>query len=245
MNRKIILITGGTTGIGFSCAEYLLGKGYDVIITGRNQDNLTIALEKLQGNVSGYLSDVTKLEDLNDLVDIVKTNVGTIDGLFVNAGVFIPSAFEETTEEVFDKTMDVNFKGAFFTVQKFVPILKNPSSIVLTTSIAVFTAFMGGSVYSASKAAMESLARSLSFELAPKGIRVNVLSPGVTETPIQRKAGMSEEDVKNMVSSIEASSPIGRVLHPDDMAPVVEFLMSDGSKALRNEVIIVDGGTTL
>lgn len=245
METKIIIITGGTTGIGFACAKYLLNLNYQVIITGRTKENLDKAVSELGNNSIGILSDTSSLKDIDDLVLKVKNQFGKIDGLFVNAGIFKASDFEGTSEELFDETMNINFKGAFFTVQKFVPILKNPSSIVLNTSIVVFKAFADTSVYTASKAALESIAKVLNIELASKGIRINIVSPGVTESPIQKKSGMSDEAIDNLLEHFSATSPIGRIVQPTDIAPIVEFLLSDNSRVLRNEKIIVDGGTTL
>ena len=154
MNSKIVLITGGTTGIGFACADYLLGLDYRVIITGRTRENLDRAVAKLGINCIGILSDTSSLEDIDDLVAKVKNQFGKIDGLFVNAGIFKAASFQETTESLFDETMNVNFKGAFFTIQKFIPILNNPASVVLNTSIVVFRSFANTSIYTASKAAL-------------------------------------------------------------------------------------------
>jgi NAD(P)-dependent dehydrogenase (short-subunit alcohol dehydrogenase family) len=243
--KKTIVITGGTTGIGFACAEYLLGEGYEVIITGRTKENLEEALVKLDNKARGFLSDTSKLSEIDQLVRSIEKKFNTIDGLFINAGIFKAASFEGTTEEIFNETMGVNFKGAFFTVQKFIPIMNNPSSIVLNTSVVVFKAFADTSVYTASKAAIESIAKVLNLELAPKGIRVNVISPGVTESPIQQKSGMSDEAIKNMLDHFSSNSPIGRIVNPKDIAPVLEFLVSDKSLVLRNEKIIVDGGTTM
>jgi NAD(P)-dependent dehydrogenase (short-subunit alcohol dehydrogenase family) len=243
--KKTIVITGGTTGIGFACAEYLLDEGYEVIITGRTKENLEEALVKLDNKATGFLSDTSKLFEIDQLVRSIEKKFNTIDGLFINAGIFKAASFENTTEAVFDETMDVNFKGAFFTVQKFIPIMNNPSSIVLNTSVVVFKAFADTSIYTASKAAIESIAKVLNLELASKGIRVNVISPGVTESPIQQKSGMSDEAIKNMLDHFSNNSPIGRIVNPKDIAPILEFLVSDKSLVLRNEKIIVDGGTTM
>lgn len=243
--NKIVVITGGTSGIGLACAKYLVAKNYQVIITGRNEENLEKALSELGKNAFGYISDTSVLDDIDDLVNQIKENHGSIDGLFINAGIFKSIGFEDTNEALFDETMNINFKGAFFTVQKFIPILKNPSSIVLNTSIAVFKAFPNASVYSASKAALESIAKVLNLELAQKGIRINVVSPGVTHTPIQKKSGMTDEAIDGLLQYLSETSPIGRVVLPEDIAPIVEFLVSDNSLVLRNEKIVVDGGSTL
>lgn len=245
MNNKTIVITGGTTGIGFACAAYLLNLNYNVIITGRTKENLEKAVSKLGENSTGFLSDTSSLSAIDDLVFKIKNEFGKIDGLFVNAGIFKASNFEGTTEDLFDDTINVNFKGAFFTVQKFIPILKNPSSIVLNTSIVVFKAFANTSIYTASKAALESLSKVLNIELADKGIRTNIVSPGVTESPIQKKSGMTDTAINELLNHFSSTSPIGRIVQPTDIAPIVEFLLSDKSLVLRNEKIIVDGGTTL
>ncbi|WP_103864473.1 SDR family oxidoreductase [Aquimarina sp. I32.4] len=245
MNTKTVVITGGTTGIGFACAKYLIDLGYKVVLTGRTQRNLDNALLKLGKNVIGYLSDTSNLSEIDTLVAQLKNTFGKIDGLFINAGIFKASSFEDTSESLFDETMSINFKGAFFTIQKFIPILTNPSSIVLNTSIVVFKTFADTAVYTASKAALESIAKVLNIELAPKGIRTNVVSPGVTESPIQKKSGMSDEAITNLLDHFSSTSPIGRIVQPNDIAPIVEFLISDKSLVLRNEKIIVDGGTTL
>ncbi|AWV97355.1 SDR family oxidoreductase [Arcticibacterium luteifluviistationis] len=245
MKKKIIVITGGTTGIGFACAEYLISEEYKVIITGKTKANLDIALSKLGNNATGFLSDTSSIVEIDELVLKIKTQFKQIDGLFVNAGIYKSANFLSTDEELFDQTMNVNFKGAFFTIQKLIPLLKNPSSIVLNTSVVVFKAFANTSVYTASKSALESLAQVLNVELANKGIRINMVSPGVTESPIQKKSGMTEEAISNLLKHFSSTSPIGRIVKPTDIAPIVEFLLSDKSLVLRNEKIIVDGGSTL
>lgn len=245
MTTKTIVITGSTTGIGFACASYLITQNYRVIITGKNPKNVNTALELLNHKAVGYVSDTSNLSDITTLVMSIKDSFGTIDGIFINAGIFKAASFETTTEELFDQTMNINFKGAFFTLQQFIPILNNPSSIVLNTSIAVFKAFADTSAYSASKAALESIAKVLNIELASKGIRINIVSPGVTKTPIQKKSGMSDEAIDTLLNHFSETSPLKRIVEPLDIAPIVEFLLSNKSIPLRNEKIVVDGGTTL
>lgn len=243
--KKVILITGGTSGIGLACAEYLIKNNYEVIITGRSQTNLNNALAHLNHQAVGLLSDTSKLTDIDQLAQFVKEKYTQIDGLFLNAGIFHSASFEDTDEALFDQTMNINFKGAFFTTQKFIPLLKNPSSVVFNTSIVVFKAFANTAAYTASKAALESIAKVLNTELSDKGIRFNIVSPGVTQSPIQQKSGMSEQAIENLLSHFATTSPIGRIVQPQDIAPIVEFLMSDRSSVLRNEKIIIDGGTTM
>lgn len=245
MKKKIVVITGGTTGIGFACAEHLISAGYEVIITGKLARNVTIAVQKLGNGVTGFVSDTSDLNAIDTLVSSILSKYGKIEGLFINAGIFRASSFEQTSESIFDETMNVNFKGAFFTIQKFLPILNNPASIVLNTSFVVFRAFANTSVYTASKAALESVAKVLNLELAARGIRVNIISPGVTESPIQKKSGMTDHAIKNLLEHFTKTSPLGRIIQPGDIAPVLEFLVSDKSLVLRNEKIVVDGGTTL
>ncbi|MEO0473577.1 MAG: SDR family oxidoreductase [Bacteroidota bacterium] len=245
MNQKTIVITGGNSGIGFACADYLIKHDFHVIITGRDSTKLDHALQKLGGKAEGYLVDAGDLTQIDGWVQSLQSEGRKIDGLFINAGIFVAAEFESTTEEIFDTSMNINFKGPFFTIQKFLPLLNNPSSIVLNTSIVVFKAFMNTSIYTSSKAALESLARVLNIELAPRGIRTNIISPGVTKTPILEKAGMSRSEVDQLMKSLEDSLPIGRAVLPTDIAPVLKFLMSDESMVLRNEKIIIDGGSTL
>ncbi|WP_298418363.1 SDR family oxidoreductase [uncultured Kordia sp.] len=245
MKNKVIVITGGTSGIGLACAKYLINEGCKVIITGRTKTTLENALKELGINAVGFVSDTSKLSAIDVLVTSVKEKFQKIDGLFINAGIFKSANFEETTESLFDETMHINFKGAFFTIQKFIPLLNNPSSIVLNTSIVVFKAFASTSVYTASKAALESIAKVLNVELASKGIRVNVISPGVTQSPIQKKSGMTDEAINDLLTHFSTTAPIGRIVQPADIAPIVSFLLSENSWVLRNEKVIIDGGATL
>ncbi|MEM9919182.1 MAG: SDR family oxidoreductase [Bacteroidota bacterium] len=245
MNQKTVVITGGTSGIGFACAAYLNQHGFKVIITGRNPSKLDESLAKLGKDTEGYLVDAGNLEQIQHWVDTLQSKGHTIDGLFLNAGIFKPASLESTTEALFDETMDINFKGPFFTIQKFLPILNTPASIVLNTSIVVFKAFPNSSVYSCSKAALESLSKVLNIELAGRGIRTNIISPGITHTPILEKSGMSPQEVNALMDNLESTLPIGRRVLPSDIAPILQFLLSDESAVLRNEKIVIDGGYTL
>lgn len=245
MDKKTIIITGGTSGIGLACADHLIKKNYRVIITGRNKNKLEDSLKTLGPYAEGYLVDAGDLDQITQWVNDLKNGGIKIDGLFINAGVFTAIDLESTTEEIFDQTMNINFKGPYFTIQRMLPLLKNPSSIVLNTSIVVFKGFPNTSVYTSSKAALESLARVLNLELANRGIRINIISPGVTQTPILEKAGMSAEAVDELMKNLESSLPIRRPVQPTDIAPVLAFLVSEDSLVLRNEKIIVDGGSTL
>ena len=239
------MITGGTSGIGFHCAAYLIQQGYQVILTGRNQDKIQDTINKLGSSAAGYLVDSGNLDQLDRLISILQAKAQKIDGLFLNAGIFKPAEFEQTTESLFDETMNINFKGPFFAIQRFIPLLNNPSSVVLNTSIVVDKAFRNTAAYTASKAALESICKVLNLELAPKGIRTNVISPGVTKTPILEKAGMSSKAVEDLMKNLEQSLPIGRPVLPTDIGPILAFLLSEASQVLRGEKIVVDGGSTL
>ena len=241
--KKTILITGGTSGIGLASAAYLINTGYNVLITGRSAENLRTAKEILGHQVHTYLCDAVKISDIEHLAEAIQKDHQRLDGIFINAGVYQSSALSETSERFFDEMMNINFKGAFFTIQKLLPLLNLQSSIVLNTTLLLEKAFANASVYIASKAALDAIANVLNIELADREIRVNIISPGTTITPIQEKAGMNEEDMVNFYAFGE-SSPLGRMIMPNDIAPVVEFLMSDKSIAMRGVRLGVDGGIT-
>ena len=245
MNRKTVVITGGNSGIGLACADYLSQRNFRVLITARNPSRLEACIRALGGRVEGYLVDAGNLDQIGAWVAQLAAKGERSDGLFINAGIFRATDFESTTEAIFDQTMQVNFKGPFFTIQKLLPLFQRPASIVLNTSVAVMRAFPNTSAYTASKAALESLAQVLNVELADWGIRTNIISPGVTNTPILEKAGLSKDEVSDLLERLADSLPIGRAVLPTDIAPILRFLVSDESLVLRNEKIIVDGGATL
>lgn len=242
MSVKTYLITGGTAGIGFSLAKSLGAQGHRVIITGRDTQRVNAAASEL--NCMGYVADSQNLKQISQLAEALSKDQITLDGLVLNAGVFHPALLMETTPEDFDLTMSVNTKGPFFTLQKLIPLLKAPSSVVFVSSIVVHKAFEGCSVYSASKAGFEGIIRVANLELAALNIRINSVQPGVTATEIQGKAGMSKAEQASFFETLE-STPLGRVLEANDQVGAIEFLLSDGSLALRNAVIEVAGGQTL
>ncbi len=242
MRTKTYLITGGTAGIGFNLAQSLKLKGHRVIITGRDAQRVATAAANL--DCIGYVADSQNLNQISQLAsDLSKDNI-SLDGLVLNAGVFHPKSFMQSTPEDFDTTINVNTKGPFFTLQALAPLMANPSSVVFISSIVVHKAFEGCSVYSASKAAFEAVVRVANLELASLNIRVNSVQPGVTATEIQSKAGMSKDDQNAFFGTLQ-TTPLGRVLSAQDQVGAIEFLLSDGSIALRNAVIEVAGGQTL
>lgn len=242
MIPKNYLITGGTAGIGYSVAKSLVEQGHNVIITGRDALRVSNTAATLKCN--GYVADSENLNDLTRLAEHLAKDHIKLNGLVLNAGIFHPKSFLETTPEDFDTTMNINTKGPFFTLQKLAPLLQNPSSVVFVSSIAVHKAFEGCSVYAASKAAFEGVIRVANLELAARNIRINSVQPGVTATEIQRKAGMSEADQAAFFESL-VETPLGRVLSAQDQVGAIEFLLGENSLALRNAVIEVAGGQTL
>ncbi len=190
LSGKKALITGGTTGIGFATAKLFLEEGAQVAIAGQSQERLQAALSRLGDNAVGIQADLSTVDGVQGMINRVKSDFGSLDILVANAGITKPLPASTVDEANINEQFDINFKGVFFAVQKALPILQNPASIVLTTSCLNETGMPGMSIYAASKAAVRSLARSLSAELVEKGIRVNAVSPGPIETPIYSKLGM-------------------------------------------------------
>lgn len=242
LNGKTAVITGGTSGIGFATAQLFLEEGARVIVTGQNETRLQEAAQKLGDNATPVLANVKNLAELDLLAERVAEIFGSIDVLFVNAGVAKVAPFKQVTEARFDEEMAINLKGAFFTVQKLEPVMKDGGSIILTTTCLDQTAMMGESVYSASKAAVRSLARSFSLELLDRKIRVNAIAPGAIETPIWSKIEMPQEAMEQAAQQVIGQTPAGRFGKPEEIAKAVLFLASDDSSFMLGEEILVDGG---
>ncbi|MCX4029256.1 SDR family oxidoreductase [Endozoicomonas sp. SM1973] len=242
MKDKTVLITGGTSGIGLALAEHLVKSAHHVIITGRDQTKVDRVSQAL--GCLGLVADSANTHQLVQLSKSLQKDNIRLDGLVLNAGVFYPESFVTTTEEVYDLTMTINTKGPLFTLQSLLPTLNNPSSVVFVSSIVVNKAFANAASYSASKAAFEAIARVANLELAPRGIRINSVRPGVTATEIQSKAGMTSEQQSGLFKSMQ-STALGRVMQPDDQVGAIEFLLSNQSLAMRNAVLDVDGGYLL
>jgi NAD(P)-dependent dehydrogenase (short-subunit alcohol dehydrogenase family) len=242
MQSKTILITGATSGIGLALAKQCVALGNQVIITGRNQTKLDQVASQL--GVKAYLADSADLAQLVLLGEALQQDGIVLDGVVLNAGVFYPSSFVETTAANFDETIGINTKGPFFTLQALLPSLAQPASVVFISSIVVTKGFAGCSTYAASKAAFEATIRVLNIELADRGIRINSIRPGITATDIQAKAGMTKEQEMALFESLKAT-PVGRELNADDHLGAALYLLDDASLALRNAVIEVDGGYTL
>jgi NAD(P)-dependent dehydrogenase (short-subunit alcohol dehydrogenase family) len=239
---KNAVITGGSSGMGFTMAKLLVDGGAHVVITGRSQATLDAARERLGENAVAVRGDVASLPDLDALADRVKDELGTIEALFVNAGIAPLTPFESTTEEVYDELFAINVKGAYFTVQKLAPLLSTGAGVVLTTSIANVIGMLDTSVYAAGKAALRSMARSLSRELLPRGIRVNALSPGPIDTGILENT-MTEEAAEQFKAERVADNPMKRFGTPEEVARAAAFLAFDATYTTGTE-LAVDGGAT-
>lgn len=236
---KNVVITGGSSGLGLATARYLIQHGARVMVTGRNQDTLDDAARELGDRGTIVQSDTSSLAQIDALADRVRSDFGSIDALVVNAGIGSFDPFFAVTEQTFDDVFAINTKGPFFTVQKLAPLLTEGSGVVLTTSIANQTGWDALSVYSASKAALRSMARTLSKELLPRGIRVNAISPGSIDTGKLEKE--APEKAARLKAEFEASSPMARWGHPDEFAPAVAFLAFDATYVAGIE-LVVDGG---
>ena len=246
LTGKVAVITGGNSGIGFGIARRLADEGAKGIIIGRNQKTLDDASNKLGGAFLPIQCDVTEIESLESAFKDAKQQFGGIDVLVVSAGGAVgPGSvqpFADVDEQSFDAMTNLNLKSTFFTVQKALPHLNDGASVILISSIAGHKAFPGMSVYSAAKAGVRTLARTLSAELMERGIRVNVLSPGTIDTPVFDKMGFTDTEVSNMKSGFKDIIPMGRAGTADEMGGVAVFLASSDSSFIVGEEIVADGG---
>ena len=240
LDGRVAVVTGGSSGIGLGAAKQLAADGAYVFITGRRKAELDAAAKAIGPNVSALQGDVTKLDDLSRIFAVVKEKKGRIDVLFANAGIAEAAALGEITEEHFDRHFDINVKGVLFTVQTALPLLTDGASIILSSSVVGSKGFPGRSVYSATKAALRSFARTWTSDLKKRKIRVNVVSPGATDTPGLQ--ALSNMDSAGLTAMYRDRVPLGRVGHPDDIARAVSFLASDESSYITGIELFVDGG---
>jgi NAD(P)-dependent dehydrogenase (short-subunit alcohol dehydrogenase family) len=245
IENKVALITGGSTGMGLATAQRFVAEGAYVFITGRRQQELDAAVALIGNNIEGVQGDISSLADIERLRAHIESTVGRIDILFANAGVASFAPLGQVTEEAFDKLVDINFKGTFFTVQTLLPLISDGGSIILNSSIAASKAFPSFSVYSATKAAITSLARAWTADLQERRIRVNALSPGTIETPIGEAAGLTQEQNEAFLADTATRTPAGRNGTPEDIAAAALFLASNESSFVTGTELTVDGGFSI
>lgn len=243
LDSKTALITGGSTGIGLATAKRFAEEGARVYITGRRQAELDEAAAALGQNATAIRSDVSDLDSLDDLFGVIAENGTGLDVLFANAGGGDGLAtIAELSPESFDKTFGINVRGTVFTVQKAVPLLNDGASIVVTGSSSAHRGSPGFGVYSASKAALRQFTRVWAAELAPRGVRVNTLTPGPTDTPGLRGIASDPGQVQGLLDHMAASVPLGRIAQPSEIANVALFLASDQSSYVTGSEVFADGG---
>lgn len=242
LKGKIAVITGGNSGIGYETAKLFKSHGAQVIITGRRADAVELAAKEL--GVIGIVSDTSDTHSLAQLYENIREQVGSIDILFLNAGIAQFAPIELVDEELYDIIFNTNVKGLYFNVQKALPLLNEGASIIFTTSAVGSKGFASTSVYSATKAAVRSFARTLSAELLPKKIRVNAIAPGPIETPIYGKLTMPQNAIDGMAHDFATNNPMKRFGSSSEVAKPALFLATDDSSYISGIELAVDGGVT-
>lgn len=245
MKSRSILVTGGTTGIGLATAKLLAADGSRVIVTGRNLKTLEAARHELPPDAVFIRSDSSAATDAQSLGSEVKKYIESLDGVFFNAGIAQMGPIEATTPSGFDQVFAVNARGPYFQLQSLLPLLANPSVVVFNASVVAELGLPMMAVYSASKAALISLARTLAVELAPRGIRINTVSPGPIRTPIYEKMGMPPGGLKELEDRLASQTLFKRLGIADEIARLVRFLLSDESSYVVGENVVADGGVRL
>jgi len=245
LEGKVAVVTGGSSGLGLATARRFVEEGAFVFITGRRQKELDEAVRSIGRNVIAVQGDMAVLADIRRLYTTIREQKGKVDIIFANAGTGAFASLGQITEQHFDMQFDINVKGLLFTVQEALPLLQDGGAVVLNASIVSSTGSAAMSVYSASKAAVRSFARTWSVDLRDRRIRVNAISPGIVPTPgYNTSLGMSSEQVEQYVASAIPSIPLGRAGTPDEIAKAVVFLASDDSSYVTGIELVVDGGMT-
>src|ERR1700738_2829532 len=242
LTGKVALITGGNSGIGLATAKRFVEEGAYVFITGRRKPELDAAVKEIGGNVTGVQGDVSNLGDLDRLFAQIKREKGKLDIVFANAGIAKYAPFGTITEEFYDSIFNVNVKGLLFTVQKALPLLPEGASIILNASIVATKGLSSNSIYSATKAAVRSFARTWTTDLKKRRIRVNAVSPGSIDTPGLSDLLASSETGQQRLKMLSHSVPLGRLGTPDEIAKAVVFLACDDSSYITGTELFVDGG---
>jgi len=242
LKGKVALITGGNSGMGLATAKLFAEEGAQVIITGRRQKDTDEAVKAIGKNVEGVVGDVAKLTDLDKLHDHIAKKYGRVDIVFANAGIGNYVPFGQVTEQQFDQVFDINAKGTFLTVQKLLDLIPDGGSIILNGSIAGYKGIEAFSVYSATKAAVRSFARTWTSDLKARKIRVNVIAPGPIDTPIFGKSGFNADQVAAIKSQLVQQVPLGRIGNSIEIAKPALFFASDDSSFVTGVELTVDGG---
>jgi NAD(P)-dependent dehydrogenase (short-subunit alcohol dehydrogenase family) len=242
LEGKIALVTGGNGGIGMATAKQFVNEGAFVFVTGRRDAELAAAVKNIGRNVAGIQGDVSDLGDLDRLFAQIKREKGKLDVLFANAGVAKYAPFGSITEELYDSIFNINVKGLLFTVQKALPLMPDGAAIILNASIVASKGLAANSVYSATKAAVRSFARTWTTDLKARRIRVNAVSPGSTDTPGLSDLLASSEVGEQRKKTIANAVPLGRLGTPDEIAKAVVFLASDDASYITGAELFVDGG---
>lgn len=240
--NKVVLITGGTNGMGFTTAKDFINEGAIVIITGRSQENVDIAVNSLGSNAIGLVSNAGKVSDIFDLLQQVKVYTDKLDVLFVNAGYGRFSPIEMVDEAHFDELFNMLVKGSFFTVQQLLPIISEGGSIILNTSFVTAFGIENFSVYSAAKSAVQSFIKTFSSECTIKNIRVNGISPGYIKTNIFNNTGLTSDQIEEVVQEVTLTLPFKRFGEPSEISKTVLFLASDDASYIHGAEIVIDGG---
>jgi NAD(P)-dependent dehydrogenase (short-subunit alcohol dehydrogenase family) len=245
LKNKLAVVTGGNSGIGFSTAKAMLEAGANVIITGRNQSAIDEAVDALGENVIGFLSDTSKTSEIEELVQFIKAKGDKVDILFINAGIASFAPIEQVTEELFDGITNTNYKGAFFTLSKLIPLLNNNASVILLTSVNATSGMPNTAVYAASKAALHSLVKVGATELSARGIRVNAVSPGPINTPLFGKVGLDQAQLQGFAEAMQHRIPLKRFGNSEEVAKLVCFLASDDAAFITGAEYVIDGGINI
>lgn len=239
LKDKVAVVTGGNSGIGYAAAKRLNANGANVIITGRRKDAIEQAAEELQ--VAGLVADQSKLSDIENLVSQVRAQFGKVDILVVNAGITKFSTIEQIEESQFDEMMNINFKGAYFTLSRFIPLLNDGASVIMLSSTSATISPQTASVYAASKAAINAVVKIAALELAPRKIRVNAVSPGPIATEIMAKIGLNETLENQLIQSV----PAGRMGKAEEVASMIHYLAGEEASFLTGANFLVDGGQSI
>lgn len=242
LENKTALVTGATSGIGKAAAADFITNGAKVIITGRYKDTVEETVKELGEKANGLVSDAGKMSDLLQLSEKVKAIYPSLDILYVNAGIGKYAPIELIDEQHFDELFNIMVKGTLFTVQQLLPLMKSGSAIILNSSIVTQIGMPNSSAYSAAKSAVQSFLKTFAAELAPKGIRINAVSPGPIETNYFQRSNLTREQYEQFTASFAPQIPLGRFGQPEEVAKVISFLASEDSSFMHGSEVFVDGG---